>query len=124
VGVFASNVHRLRMLGDIARRHGRKLVALGRSVDTHARVARARRCGDGRPRRRAVPRVAERPGVAGGPRARAAAQAKILGVATGTQGERRRRSRAWPAASIPRSTWPRGDVVVLSSRVIPGNEPA
>ena len=41
VAVFASNVHRLRMLGDIARKHGRKLVALGRSVSTHSRVARS-----------------------------------------------------------------------------------
>ena len=40
VGVFASNVHRLRLLGDIAHRHGRKVVALGRSVALHARVAR------------------------------------------------------------------------------------
>jgi hypothetical protein len=31
----------LRMLGEIARRHGRKVVALGQSVSTHARVARA-----------------------------------------------------------------------------------
>ena len=41
VAVFASNVHRLRMLGEIARRDGRKIVPLGRSVSTHARVARA-----------------------------------------------------------------------------------
>src|SRR5262249_46376658 len=40
VGMFASNVHRLRLLGDVARRHGRKLVLLGRSVRTHSHVAR------------------------------------------------------------------------------------
>jgi ribonuclease J len=39
VGLFASNVHRLRMLGDIARATGRRLVPLGRSVQTHAKVA-------------------------------------------------------------------------------------
>src|SRR5581483_9044671 len=43
VGVFASNVHRMRMLGEIARKHGRRIVPLGRSVGTHTRVARATR---------------------------------------------------------------------------------
>ncbi len=43
VGIFASNVHRLRMLGEIARSRGRKIVPLGRSVGTHARVARSTR---------------------------------------------------------------------------------
>jgi hypothetical protein len=38
VALFASNVHRLRMLGDIAQRAGRYIVPLGRSVGTHARV--------------------------------------------------------------------------------------
>ena len=47
VGVFASNVHRLRLLGEIAHRHGRKIVVLGRSVTTHARVARATARGTG-----------------------------------------------------------------------------
>jgi ribonuclease J len=48
VAVFASNVHRLSMLGEIARRHGRKIVPMGRSVGTYARVARetARSTGD------------------------------------------------------------------------------
>jgi ribonuclease J len=41
VALFASNVHRLRMLGDIAKRSGRKIVPIGRSVVTHSRVARA-----------------------------------------------------------------------------------
>src|ERR1700722_5440195 len=40
VGLFASNVHRLRILGQIAESTGRQLVPLGRSVRTHARVAR------------------------------------------------------------------------------------
>src|SRR5262249_21818603 len=41
VAMFASNVHRLRLLGEIAHRVGRKLVLLGRGAQTHARVARA-----------------------------------------------------------------------------------
>ena len=74
VGMFASNVHRLRLLGDIARRHGRRIVPLGRSVSTHARVARstARSTGE-----HAGAPYLEWPsdlGVAGGPRARAPAR--------------------------------------------------
>jgi ribonuclease J len=123
VGVFASNVHRLRMLGDVAQRYGRKIVALGRSVGTHARVARAtvRATGD-----HAGDPYLEWPSDLVWPveRARELPKRAILGVATGTQGE--------PAAALARlgrgdhralDVGP-GDVVVLSSRVIPGNEGA
>src|SRR5260370_12439826 len=41
VALFASNVHRLQMLGEIAKRRGRKIVALGRSGLTPALVAPA-----------------------------------------------------------------------------------
>jgi ribonuclease J len=121
VGVFASNVHRLRMLGEIAQRHGRKIVALGRSVGTHSRVARAtsRATGD-----RAGQPYLEWPSDLVWPaeRARELPKRAVLGVATGTQGE--------AAAALARlgrgdhrafDVGP-GDVVVLSSRVIPGNE--
>ncbi len=123
VGVFASNVHRLRMLGEVARRHRRKLVVLGRSVRTHSHVARS---------------TARATGVdAGEPyldwpsdlvwpadRARELPRSAILGVATGTQGEE-----AAALARLGRGEHPAldvgpGDVVILSSRVIPGNEPA
>jgi ribonuclease J len=122
VAMFASNVHRLKMLGEIARRHARKIVALGRSVSTHARVAQAtaRSTGDhaGRP-------YLEWPAdlVCPPERARELPRRAILAVATGSQGE--------SAAALARLA--RGehsaldlaerDVVVLSSRVIPGNEP-
>jgi ribonuclease J len=123
VGVFASNVHRLRMLGEIARRHGRKLVALGRSVSTHARVARAtaRSTGDhaGEP-------YLEWPSDLVWPadRARELPRRAVLGVATGTQGEEPAALARLARGEHPAFDLAEGDVVVLSSRVIPGNEPA
>jgi ribonuclease J len=122
VAIFASNVHRLRMLGVIARRHGRKIVALGRSVSTHGRVARATARATGP---HAGAPYLEWPGELVWPadRARELPRHAILGIATGTQGE--------DAAALARLARGEhraldlvaGDVVILSSRVIPGNEP-
>jgi ribonuclease J len=123
VGVFASNVHRLRMLGDIARRHGRKLVALGRSVSTHARVARetARSTGElaGKP-------YLDWPGDLLWPadRARELPRSALLGIATGTQGEEPAALSRLARGEHPALELFEGDTVVMSSRVIPGNEHA
>ena len=122
VAIFASNVHRLRLLGEIARRHGRKLVALGRSVSTHSRVARgtARSSGPsaGQP-------YLDWPGDLVWPaeRARELPRRSILGVATGSQGETPAALARLGRGEHPALDVGRGDVVVLSSRVIPGNEP-
>ncbi len=119
--VFASNVHRLRMLGDIARRHGRKIVVLGRSVATHARVARAtaRTTGDsaGRP-------YLEWPADLVWPleRVRELPRRAILGVATGSQGETAAALARLARGEHSAFDLMAGDVVVMSSRVIPGNE--
>jgi ribonuclease J len=121
VGIFASNVHRLRLLGEIARSHGRKIVPLGRSVGTHARVARSTQRATGPD---AGAPYLEWPSDLVWPaeRARELPRRQVLGVATGTQGE--------AAAALARlgrgdhkaiDLGP-GDVVVLSSRIIPGNE--
>ena len=113
VGMFASNVQRLRLLGEVAQRTGRKLVLFGRSVHTHARVARER----GRlswPGDLVVP--AEQAG--------ALPRRQILAVATGTQAERM--AALWRMAfrTHPHMALDAGDRVVFSSRVIPGNEPS
>jgi ribonuclease J len=122
VAMFASNVHRLKMLGEIARRHGRKIVALGRSVSTHARVAQATARSTGRHAGRPY---LEWPAdlVCPPERARELPKRAILAVATGSQGES-----AAALARLARGEHSaldvgEGDVVVLSSRVIPGNEP-
>ncbi|MGD0529734.1 MAG: ribonuclease J [Polyangiaceae bacterium] len=122
VGVFASNVHRLRMLGDIARRHGRKLVSLGRSVSTHSRVARATARSTGE---HAGEPYLEWPSDLVWPadRARELPRSAVLGVATGTQGEEAAALSRLARGEHPAFDLAAGDVVVMSSRVIPGNEP-
>ena len=122
VAVFASNVHRLRMLGEIARRDGRKIVPLGRSVSTHAQVARAtaRSTGEhaGRP-------YLEWPADLVWPaeRARELPKRQILAVATGSQGEKMAALARLSRGDHGALDLAKDDVVVLSSRVIPGNEP-
>jgi ribonuclease J len=122
VGVFASNVHRLRLLGDIARRHGRKLVPLGRSVSTHARVARSTSRSTGE---HAGEPYLEWPSDLVWPadRARELPRRAVLGVATGTQGEEAAALSKLARGEHPAFDLAEGDVVVMSSRVIPGNEP-
>ena len=122
VAMFASNVHRLRMLGEIAKRHGRRIVPLGRGVSTHARVARATV--------RSTGRDAGRPYLewpvdlaCAEERARDLPKRAILAIATGSQGERNAALARLARGEHPALDLSDEDVVVLSSRVIPGNEP-
>jgi ribonuclease J len=123
VAVFASNVHRLRMLGEIARNRGRKIVPLGRSVSTHARVARAtaRSTGDG-----AGQPYLEWPSDLVWPadRAKELPRRAVLGVAGGTQGEGGGALARLARGEHPSLALEAGDLVVMSSRTIPGNERA
>ena len=110
--MFVSNVHRLRLLAEIAVATGRRIVPLGRSVSTHARVA-------------------ERTGYLSWPetltmpaeRASELHPHQVLGIATGTQAEANaalaRMARGEHALKLEP-----GDHVIFSSRVIPGHEPA
>lgn len=111
VALFASNVHRLRMLGEIAKRTGRRIVPLGRSVQTHARVA-------SRTGYLAWPEADLLPAEV----AMELPRRNVLGIATGTQAETQA-----ALARIARADHPfaieAGDTVILSSRVIPGHEP-
>jgi ribonuclease J len=111
IGVFASNVQRLIMLGEIAQRTGRKILLLGRSVIGHVRAAES----VGRlrwPSDLVVP-----PEVAASlPRDR------LLVVASGTQAERMSSLTRLAAGVHPLIRLDAGDLVVLSSRVIPGND--
>jgi ribonuclease J len=111
VGLFASNVHRLELLGRIAQRYRRRLFLAGRSMETHARVAA--RLGllswsdawlEPRERAGSVP------------------PAERLVLMTGSQAEAE--SGLWRLAhhTHPSFHLERGDTVVLSSRIIPGNE--
>lgn len=112
VAMFASNVHRLRMLGDIARKTGRKIVLLGRGVGTHAKVARSTGY---------LPWPDDL--VWPDSKARELPRAKILGIATGSQGEERAALAKLARGDHPALDIGPGDRVVLSARTIPGNEP-
>ncbi|HEU4533047.1 MAG TPA: ribonuclease J [Polyangiaceae bacterium] len=113
VGLFGSNVHRLHALGEVAMATGRKLVLLGRSVQTHVRAAMEQ----GR-LNWPVDLVAAPEQAAALPRR------KVLALATGTQSERLAALARLAARAHPLMTIDEGDRVVLSSRIIPGNEPA
>ncbi len=111
VAMFASNVHRLRMLGEIARHTKRKLVLLGRSVEAHANAARETRYLD-------WPSDLVHPA----DRAKELPRSQVLAIASGTQGEWRGALSRLSRGDHPHFELAAGDTVVLSSRTIPGND--
>lgn len=112
ITMFASNIHRLRLLGEIARLAGRKIVLLGRGVGTHARVARS---------------VGYLPWpddlVLPDHLARERPRREILAIATGSQGEANAALARLARGEHPTFTLAAGDRVIVSARTIPGNEP-
>jgi ribonuclease J len=113
VSLFASNIHRLRLLGAIAQRTRRKLVLLGRSVKRHAAVARDTDYLDWPSD---LVWSAERSGEL--PRER------ILAIATGSQAEARGALARLARGEFPGFDLAPQDTVILSARTIPGHEPA
>jgi len=111
VTLFASNTHRLRAVLDAAQRTGRKLCWLGRSVQMHSRVAAETGYLDRAEELTIAPAQAA-----------LLPRHKVLFAATGSQAEP-----ASALARIARRTHPQialdpGDLVILSSRIIPGND--
>jgi len=109
--MFASNVQRLRTVGEIAQRAGRKLCLLGRSLVQQAEIATSL----GHLRWPSDLRIAPEQ-AAGVPRS------ELLVLAGGSQAEP-----ASAVARLARGVHPHlavesGDTVVFSSRVIPGHE--
>jgi len=113
VGLFASNVHRLGALEGIARRAGRHVCLLGRSVRKHSELGRKLGWLDWSSDRVVAPEIA-----ATLPRSR------VLYLATGTQAEPRAALARLAAGEHPDLQLDAGDRVILSSRVIPGAERA
>ena len=109
VTTFASNVARLQTLGEVARASKRKLCVAGRSLDRIIRTGKA--CGY----LQDFPEIIDFDAAMGLPRG------EVLILATGGQGEPRA-----ALARIAEDTHPialeAGDVVLFSSRQIPGNE--
>lgn len=112
VTMFASNVHRLRLLGEIARKAKRKIVLLGRGVGTHARVAR---------RTGYLPWPDEI--VLPAELARERPRGELLAIATGSQGEANAALARLARGEHPTFEARPGDRVILSARTIPGKEP-
>lgn len=112
VAMFASNIHRLRLLGDIARKSSRKILLLGRGVVTHARVARSTGY---------LPWPDDL--VWPDARARELPKSNILAVATGSQGEANAALAKLARGEHPALDVGPGDRIVLSARTIPGKEP-
>ncbi|MCC7538190.1 MAG: ribonuclease J [Deltaproteobacteria bacterium] len=113
VGVFSSNVHRLRAVLAAARRTGRLVACLGRSARTHLRVATE--LGH-------LPDASDI--LVPGDALSTIARSKLLVVASGTQAERGSALTRLAGGTHPALVLEPGDLVVLSARAIPGNERA
>ncbi|MBK8253576.1 MAG: ribonuclease J [Polyangiaceae bacterium] len=113
VGMFASNAHRLIALGEAAQRSGRRIVLLGRSVGNHARAVQN------------VGRVRWPSDLVVAPEVAAAMpRERVLAICGGTQAERGSSLARLAEGVHPTMRVDEGDRVLLSSRVIPGNERA
>ena len=111
IAMFASNIQRLILLGEIAQRTGRKLCLLGRSLETQSIVARQ----IGRlswPSDLVVP----------ADQAAKVARDGLLVLAGGTQAERNSALKRLSTGQHPRLALAEGDTVIFSSRFIPGND--
>lgn len=111
VAMFASNVQRLMLLGRIAERTGRKICLLGRSLNTHVEVAEA--IG-----RLAWPSHLRIPAED----AQAFPRERLLVLAGGSQAEASSAMARVAAGTHPLLALDAGDHVVLSARIIPGND--
>jgi ribonuclease J len=111
---FASHIHRVQQIVDVARKHKRKVFLVGRSLVDNAETAE----------RLGYLRIAreQRPG--SNAKASDYADHEVVILTTGTQGE--------PSSALSRMAIgehkqveiQRGDIVILSARTIPGNERA
>ncbi len=113
VACFASNVHRIQQIANAARAFGRRLLLLGRAMETNVRIAQALG-------------YLELPAWMGvGPEeARDLPPKELCVLTTGTQGEPRSALARLARGEHPDLAIAPGDLVVLSSRFIPGNEVA
>jgi ribonuclease J len=111
ISCFSTSVHRLQIVADLAYEHGRRLGFLGRSMSQVSEIALR------------MGKLQLPPGLLAEPHElRKLPRSKVVLLLTGSQGE--------PMAALPRVAVNRhraitldpGDDVVISARVIPGNE--
>ncbi|MHB8417855.1 MAG: ribonuclease J [Myxococcales bacterium] len=111
--LFASHVHRIQRLFELAGAAGRKVTLNGRSLEQNVAAAAA------------VGKLAMPPGLlVGQEEAAQLAPRRLLVLATGAQGEPRSGLARLASGTHPRLHLEPGDRVIFSSRVIPGHEVA
>jgi len=113
VAMFASNVQRLITFGALAHKLGRKVLVLGRSLESQVQIATELR-------RLRWPSDL----LLDAERARSYPRERLLVLAGGTQAEPNSAMRRLSLGQHPAFALAPGDTVILSSRVIPGNERA
>lgn len=111
IGIFASNVHRLRGVLTASRELDKRVLLLGRSVLTHRRIAEEL----GMLER-------ELPVFVKAEHAMRTPPTSLVVIATGSQGEPRAALAKLAACTNPHVRLEPGDEVVFSARVIPGRE--
>lgn len=111
VAAFASSIHRLQIVLDVAQQYGRKVCVLGRSMQKNVEIA-------------------DRLGYLDIPdglmvslnETKRMDDSEIVFLVTGSQGEPRAALSQMATQSYKGLTIDEGDTVVLSARIIPGNE--
>ncbi len=112
VTTFASNVARMRAVAEAAAAAGREIVVVGRAMARVAQVARETGYLEGIAEFRGVEVYGHLP------------PDKVVALCTGSQGEPRAALARISEDQHPEVTFQKGDMVVFSSRTIPGNEKA
>lgn len=110
VTTFASHIHRVQQVVDLARKHRRKMLMIGRSLVDNSETAE--RLGYLR-----IPREVRASGSELDPR-------ELVIMTTGTQGEPTSALSRMAVGEHKQISIEEGDVVVISARTIPGNERA
>lgn len=110
VTTFASNAARLHTLGEVAKDTGRELCIVGRSLDRILEVSRS------------VGYLTDMPPIVPVERAMDVPRDRLLIVSTGAQGEARAALSRIAEGDHPHIRLERGDLVIYSSKQIPGNE--
>jgi len=111
VSMFSSNIERVRLLADVAKRTGRRLGIVGNSLYTYSRVAIETGYAPFDPNELVAPYFAdELPGE------------DLMLLVAGSQGEARASLTRVASGEHPDVSIKEGDMVIYSSRIIPGNE--
>jgi ribonuclease J len=111
VATFSSSIHRLQIVFDMAKKFDKKLCVLGRSMQKNVEIATEHGL-------LKIPHDT----LVGLGESRTLGESEIVYLITGSQGENRAALWNMATGSYKGLTVEKGDTVVLSARIIPGNE--